>query len=124
MLYRNSLTSNTAAVSFRKQSCGLAPKTINRYCEMRNPAVQLGDDLFHYCALTAYFEVAGETGQWPPDDETVRRRACRLYERELFEETCTPSRPAEIHATPIETIIGEAHAKAPWPKWRHSPASY
>jgi len=43
-------------------------------------------DLFHCCALTAWVEVAAETGQQPPDSERVRRRAYQLYEEELGRE--------------------------------------
>lgn len=50
-------------------------------------------DLFHCCALVAYVEVASETGQWPPDSETVRRRAYDLYEQELREKPPDAGRP-------------------------------
>ena len=41
------------------------------------------DDPFHAISLAAYVIVAAESGQWPPDSETVRRRAYNLYEAEL-----------------------------------------
>jgi hypothetical protein len=43
------------------------------------------DQLFHGCALKAYLEVWAETRQFPPDSETTRQRAFRLYEAALAE---------------------------------------
>jgi hypothetical protein len=40
-------------------------------------------DLFHCAALTAWVQIAVETGQRPPDSELTKRRAYELYEREL-----------------------------------------
>jgi hypothetical protein len=40
------------------------------------------EDLFHNCALVAYVTVWRETGQFPPDSETVRKLAYRFYEDE------------------------------------------
>lgn len=37
---------------------------------------------FHSCALIAYVEVWQQTGQFPPDSETVRRLAYKFYEDE------------------------------------------
>ena len=45
----------------------------------------LWDDLFHGCAWAAYLEVWQQTGQFPPDSETTRRRAYQLYEEVLAE---------------------------------------
>ncbi|QOV92104.1 hypothetical protein [Humisphaera borealis] len=56
------------------------------------------DDLFHGCALEAWLEIAEATGQWPPDSESVRRRAYELYEaalRERHEEN-----PVDKHVEP------------------------
>lgn len=39
-------------------------------------------DPFHGAALMAYVEVATETGQWPPDSQTVKQRAYDYFERE------------------------------------------
>ena len=44
-------------------------------------------DLFHHCALWAWFEIYQETGQWPPDSELTRRRAYDLYETEKRKES-------------------------------------
>jgi hypothetical protein len=41
------------------------------------------DNLFHACAWDAYLEVWHQTGQFPPDSETTRRRAYQLYEEAL-----------------------------------------
>jgi hypothetical protein len=43
------------------------------------------DDLFHFCALRAYLEIATETRQFPPESEATRRRAYQLYEEALAE---------------------------------------
>jgi hypothetical protein len=43
-------------------------------------------DLFHCAALTAWVQIAVETGQQPPDSELTRQRAYELYERELARE--------------------------------------
>ncbi|HWG41180.1 MAG TPA: hypothetical protein VN688_00220 [Gemmataceae bacterium] len=43
------------------------------------------DDTFHFSALRAYMEVWCQTGQFPPDSETTRRRAYQLYEEALAE---------------------------------------
>jgi hypothetical protein len=43
------------------------------------------DDLFHFCALRAYLEIATETRQFPPDSEATRRLAYQLYEEALAE---------------------------------------
>ena len=40
------------------------------------------DDLFHHAALKSYYEVMMETNQYPPDSETVRKRAYEYYESE------------------------------------------
>ena len=50
--------------------------------ENRAAALSVLDDPFHGCALFAYMEVWSETGQFPPDSETVRERAYRYYEIE------------------------------------------
>ena len=39
------------------------------------------DDPFHICAWRAWFEIAEETGQYPPDSELTRLRAYALFER-------------------------------------------
>jgi hypothetical protein len=49
------------------------------------------DDLFHFCALRAYVEIATETAQRPPDSEATRLRAYQLYEEALAEKN--PRRP-------------------------------
>jgi hypothetical protein len=41
------------------------------------------DDRFAGCAFAAFIEVWRETGIFPPDSETVRKRAYRYYEEEL-----------------------------------------
>jgi len=45
------------------------------------------DDLFHFCALSAYLQVVARTGQFPPDAEATRRLAYRLYEEALAAES-------------------------------------
>mgnify|MGYP001556676849 CR=1 FL=1 len=44
------------------------------------------NELFHQCALVAFADEARHQGRWP-DSESVRRRAYRLYERELRAES-------------------------------------
>ncbi len=51
------------------------------------------DNLFHFCALRAYLEIAALTKQFPPDSETTRRRAYELYEDALAEKNGRPRRP-------------------------------
>jgi hypothetical protein len=46
---------------------------------------------FHFCALTAYLEVATETGRFPPDSEATRRLAYQLYEGALAEKNARRS---------------------------------
>jgi hypothetical protein len=43
------------------------------------------EDLFHFCALRAYLEIAVASKQFPPDSDTTRRRANELYESALAE---------------------------------------
>jgi hypothetical protein len=43
------------------------------------------DDLFHGVAWHAFLEIWQESGQFPPDCETTRRRAFQLYEEALAE---------------------------------------
>jgi hypothetical protein len=43
------------------------------------------DSIFHSCAFHAYLEVWQASGQFPPDSETTRLRAYRLYEQALAE---------------------------------------
>lgn len=50
--------------------------------------------LFACCALTAWVEIAEETGQWPPDSELTRQRAYQLYEAELARMSKAP-KPTE-----------------------------
>lgn len=40
------------------------------------------DDKFHGAAWAAYVDVMAETGQFPPDSETVKHRAYQYYEQE------------------------------------------
>lgn len=51
------------------------------------------DEIFHGCALAAYLMVAAQT-QGPPDSETTRRLAYRLYEEELARKNGAKSVPA------------------------------
>ncbi len=46
--------------------------------------VEIFDDVFHGCALAAYIEVAQAMGG-PPDSETTRRLAYRMFEQALAE---------------------------------------
>jgi hypothetical protein len=46
------------------------------------PADPLWSDRFHNAAFRAWAEIYEETGQWPPDRELTRRRACEIFERE------------------------------------------
>jgi hypothetical protein len=55
------------------------------------------DDLFHHCALWAWFEIYEETGQWPPDSELTRRRAYDLYETEKRKEALMKRKTIDIH---------------------------
>jgi hypothetical protein len=43
---------------------------------------QFLSDPFHSCALAAYAAVMAETGQFPPDSDTVKQRAYAYYEEE------------------------------------------
>jgi hypothetical protein len=43
-------------------------------------------ELFHCCALTAWIQIAHETGRWPPDSNLTNHRACQLYEEALSQE--------------------------------------
>jgi hypothetical protein len=56
------------------------------------------DSLFHFCALRAYLEIRAQTGQFPPDSETTRRRAYQLYEEALAEKNGRPRRPRSLPA--------------------------
>jgi hypothetical protein len=49
-------------------------------------------ELFHQCAWSAYLEVWLRTGQFPPDSETTRILAYRLYEEALAEKNGRPRR--------------------------------
>lgn len=42
--------------------------------------INILSDPFHACALRAFAEVMQETGQFPPDSETTRKRAYKYYE--------------------------------------------
>lgn len=49
---------------------------------------EIFDDLFQYCAFTAYLEQAAIQQGWP-DSEGTRQRAFRLFEEALAEKNRT-----------------------------------
>jgi hypothetical protein len=53
------------------------------------------DNMFHSCAFHAYLEVWKATGQFPPDSETTRLRAYRLYEQALAEKNARKPVPKD-----------------------------
>lgn len=61
------------------------------------------DELFHQCALVAYVDEAQRQQRWP-DRDSVRRRAYRLYERELRSKS--DLLPARIVAVSNEPFTG------------------
>jgi hypothetical protein len=72
------------------------------------------DCLFHGCAWSAYLEVLARTGQFPPDSETTRILAYRLYEEALAEKN---GRPPTREADP-----GCEATEGGGPPRQHSPA--
>jgi hypothetical protein len=58
------------------------------------------DSLFHDCALRAYMEIYAQTRQFPPDSETTRQRAFRLYEEALAEKN-RHKHPQGTYRTPL-----------------------
>jgi hypothetical protein len=54
--------------------------------------IDILDDLFHSCALVAWFEIWRETSRWPPDSELTRQRAYELYEARKEAARITPRR--------------------------------
>lgn len=76
------------------------------------------DDLFHGCALEAWLEIAEATGQWPPDSESVRRRAYELYEAALRE---LPRRESGGQACRTVTLV---HADEPHDPGRMTHATF
>jgi hypothetical protein len=63
-----------------------------------NCSDDIWDDLFMGCALTAYLEVWGRSGRFPPDSEATRRLAYRYYEDALAEKNGRPPRQGSLAA--------------------------
>jgi hypothetical protein len=63
------------------------------------------DSVFHGCALTAYLQIAAETGAWPPPSEPTRQRAYDLYEAALADKSLPVGSPQ--HAPAERELVPE-----------------
>ena len=67
--------------------------------------------VFHGCALTAYLQIAAETGAWPPPSEPTRQRAYDLYESALAD-TSLPVGPPQHTPAGREPVPERGRASA------------